>query len=210
MTIQGLWLTELRIPFKTTFRHASAERSETSSIWVEARSGGVSGYGEACPRPYVTGETIDSARFFFQRFSESVRHDIVDLHSLRGWIAAHAAEIDESPAAWCAMELACTRPARQRSRPDDRCFPVAAPAHRMLSLHGRPRRRERHSFQGDRGRLSAIGVYRLQGEVVWQPGPRPRQDGCASRMGSTRSESQGGRQQPLEERRQRSIVPALS
>jgi len=50
--ISDLRAKDLRIPFKTAFRHASAERSETSSLWVEAvATDGTVGYGESCPRP---------------------------------------------------------------------------------------------------------------------------------------------------------------
>jgi hypothetical protein len=56
--IERLDLSELHIPFRTTFRHASAERSRTSSIWVEATSNGRTGRGESCPRPYVTADNV--------------------------------------------------------------------------------------------------------------------------------------------------------
>ena len=66
--IRELRFAVLAIPFKVAFRHASAERAETSSVWVESVSeGGVVGRGESCPRPYVTGETIESAQAFFSR-----------------------------------------------------------------------------------------------------------------------------------------------
>ncbi|HEY6507524.1 MAG TPA: hypothetical protein VIY56_05900, partial [Vicinamibacterales bacterium] len=54
----------LAIPFVVAFRHASAERRETATVWVEARRGPHVGYGEGCPRPYVTGETVESALSF--------------------------------------------------------------------------------------------------------------------------------------------------
>ncbi len=104
--IQALRVRVLQIPFKTSFRHASAERSETSSLWVEAEGEGATGYGESCPRPYVTHETLDTARAFFSRHEATLRSDVQDLDSLRGWIAAQKADIDENPAAWCAIELA--------------------------------------------------------------------------------------------------------
>ncbi|MGB7217279.1 MAG: enolase C-terminal domain-like protein [Vicinamibacterales bacterium] len=105
--IRSLRLAELRIPFKVAFRHASAERHETSSLWVEAASErGAFGYGESCPREYVTGETIDTARAFFSSREDSWRDEIVDLPSLRAWMATHAEDVDANPAAWCAVELA--------------------------------------------------------------------------------------------------------
>lgn len=106
MRVEQLRLSELHIPFKTTFRHASAERSETSSVWVEAASEGLTGYGESCPRPYVTGETTDSARAFFDDHQESLRRDVTDLDTLREWMATYAEAIDRNPAGWCAIELA--------------------------------------------------------------------------------------------------------
>jgi L-alanine-DL-glutamate epimerase-like enolase superfamily enzyme len=106
MRLEQLTQRELCIPFTTTFRHASAERRETASIWVEARAEGLAGFGESCPRPYVTGETNESARDFFAAYQESWRRDIVDLDSLREWMATHTVVIDRNPAAWCAVELA--------------------------------------------------------------------------------------------------------
>ena len=105
--IHRLRLKELRIPFKAAFRHASAERAETSSVWVEAVSStDIVGYGESCPRPYVTGESIESAGTFMALHDAALCHDIVDLASLRTWMASHAEELDANPAAWCAMEIA--------------------------------------------------------------------------------------------------------
>ena len=98
---------ELRIPFKTSFRHASAERTETSTIWVEAVSvDGTIGYGESCPRSYVTGETTDTAASFVAAHRADVLRAVGDLASMRTWMSAHAGAIDEHPAAWCALELA--------------------------------------------------------------------------------------------------------
>ncbi len=105
--IRRLELTPLQIPFKVAFRHASAERAETSSLWIRATSErGVVGYGESCPRPYVTGETIETARAFFSRYEAELGEEIVSLASLRAWMAAHANNLDANPAAWCAIELA--------------------------------------------------------------------------------------------------------
>lgn len=107
ISIQQLRFDRLRIPFKVAFRHASADRAETSSVWIEAMSAsGVTGFGESCPRPYVTGETLATAHDFFVRHEASLRHDVNSLASLREWMASHAEDVDANPAAWCAMELA--------------------------------------------------------------------------------------------------------
>jgi muconate cycloisomerase len=51
------------IPMRQSVRHALAERNVARNILVAAHDekGGV-GWGECCPRPYVTGETIDSVK----------------------------------------------------------------------------------------------------------------------------------------------------
>jgi L-alanine-DL-glutamate epimerase-like enolase superfamily enzyme len=98
---------ELRIPFKVAFKHAAAERTETETAWVDAvAADGTVGSGESCPRPYVTGETLASARAFVTAHEVGVGDEISDVASLRAWIAAHEEEIDANPAAWCAIELA--------------------------------------------------------------------------------------------------------
>lgn len=106
-TLATLRFHTLHIPFRQRFRHASAERDATSSIWVEAvGTDGTVGFGEACPRPYVTGETLESARAFFCSVRAEIQVDIRDASSLRAWVAEHAVRIDRNPAAWCAIELA--------------------------------------------------------------------------------------------------------
>lgn len=101
-----LELKPLRIPFKVAFKHASAERSVTQTALVVARSGDLAGYGEGCPRDYVTGETDASVAQFFAAHHEDIESNIGDLRSLREWSERHRADIDQNPAAWCAIELA--------------------------------------------------------------------------------------------------------
>lgn len=51
----------LRIPLKTAIRHAASAREFSDSIVVEVElADGTRGYGETLPRPYVTGETVES------------------------------------------------------------------------------------------------------------------------------------------------------
>jgi L-alanine-DL-glutamate epimerase-like enolase superfamily enzyme len=107
VTLADLRLDELRIPFRVSFRHASAERSETSSLWIEATSAnGIVGYGESCPRDYVTGETIETARKVFDSCRPQWLGQPVTLEFVRRWVDEHWAEVDTNPAAWCAIELA--------------------------------------------------------------------------------------------------------
>jgi L-alanine-DL-glutamate epimerase-like enolase superfamily enzyme len=106
LSLRSLEMTPLVIPFTTRFKHASADRSETSSVVVTATAAdGTVGVGEGCPRPYVTGETVASALAFFAE----QRHAAATLtgpEALARFVDAHARVIDGAPAAWCAIELA--------------------------------------------------------------------------------------------------------
>lgn len=108
MKIERLKMALLEIPFKASFKHASAERSKTASVWVEAHShsDGPVGYGEGCPREYVTGENLQSAVDWFDCHRQSIITEISSLESLKIWIDNHSQAIDQNPAAWCAIELA--------------------------------------------------------------------------------------------------------
>ena len=97
----------LTIPFRQRFSHAAASRDATTSVWVTATThAGHTGYGEACPRDYVTGETLASARTFFDSVRIEILDVIHDAATLRDWVGANARRIDAAPAAWCAIELA--------------------------------------------------------------------------------------------------------
>ena len=105
--IDSITARALEIPFRVTFSHASASRDSTHSLWVEAKMrDGASGYGEGCPRDYVTGETLAGALAFVSRHTGTWLEEIYDLDTLATWVRAHRAEIDDNPAAWCAVELA--------------------------------------------------------------------------------------------------------
>jgi len=106
MTLSSLTLSSLEIPFKVSFSHSSATRDKTQTAWVTAQSGSLTGYGESCPRSYVTGEDMGSVTTFFQRHHDDVIASIHDLVSLQQWVASHETDINQHPAAWCAIELA--------------------------------------------------------------------------------------------------------
>ena len=106
MKLEAIRARSLNIPFRTTFRHAQAERAATQTLWVEARAESCTGYGEGCPREYVTGETLQTAAAFCSAHASHWREYICDLSTLRRWSEEHVREIDRNPAAWAAVELA--------------------------------------------------------------------------------------------------------
>ncbi|MXW21689.1 MAG: hypothetical protein F4Z95_12870 [Gammaproteobacteria bacterium] len=107
MRIESVDVRRFPVPFRIVFRHASASRSEAANIIVAARGpGGTTGYGEGCPREYVTGETVESAAAFIEKHKPSLIRQVEDLGGLRAWIGEHDDEIDANPAAFCALEIA--------------------------------------------------------------------------------------------------------
>jgi len=56
--IESITIHQLRIPFRHSFSHALQSREESDAVIVRIKDAdGQLGYGEALPRPYVTGET---------------------------------------------------------------------------------------------------------------------------------------------------------
>lgn len=88
------------------FAHGSASRDATENVICAADLDGQTGWGEGCPRAYVTGETVASAAAFFAAHHDSLERQVTDLDGLAEWIAAREPEIDRNPAAFAAIELA--------------------------------------------------------------------------------------------------------
>ena len=107
MRLDRLDVYSFPVPFRHVFRHASASRDRAGNVIVAARSGsGEVGYGEGCPRPYVTGETVETAARFIARHREELAQEVGDVRGLRVWIEEHRGDIDRNPAAFCAVETA--------------------------------------------------------------------------------------------------------
>jgi len=115
--IEAMTIYRLRIPFHQAFRHAAQSREESDAVIVRIEDGaGQSGYGEALPRPYVTGETTAS---IINHLREQLAPRIFSQSWTAGWAtfdwlnAGHAdwtRSADSTVIAWnsafCAVELA--------------------------------------------------------------------------------------------------------
>lgn len=98
--------TALKIPFKITFKHARIERRQTQSIFVTIKKNSHTGLGEACPREYVTGETVASCLQWIEDNKKAIVKECTNVQTLKNWGNTHRADIDQNPSAWCAVELA--------------------------------------------------------------------------------------------------------
>ena len=107
----------LTIPFNEKFSHASATRAQTESVWVTiSTEDDCIGYGEGCPRSYVSGESLQSAAEFIDVIKDDVISSIHDLQSLESWVKYNRYIIDTNPAAWSAIELAILDVIANKSR----------------------------------------------------------------------------------------------
>lgn len=134
-----LHFSELRVPLKMTFRHASAARTHGESLWVEAARGEHRGFGEGCPRSYVTGETRESCKRWLGQWQASVQAECTSLAAMQAWLAAHTEAVDASPSAWCAIELALLDLfARERGQSVEALLGLPAPGgpHRYSAVLG--------------------------------------------------------------------------
>jgi len=106
MKLKELSAKKIEIPLKVNFKHALANRVKTESILVIAESSnGNIGYGEGCPRSYVTNESVDTALNFIRNYKKQIL-GISTLQDLKSFIKENKRAIDLNPAAWCAVELA--------------------------------------------------------------------------------------------------------
>lgn len=107
MILESIEASALEIPFNAAFKHASAERAGTQTLWVVARAReGAAGFGEGCPREYVTAESLLSAKAFVSAHLRDWLDSICDVAALTDWTARHRSDIDANPSAWTAVELA--------------------------------------------------------------------------------------------------------
>ena len=99
--VKGLFL-----PMRITFKQASSVRNHGESVWCEVHRDGISGCGEGCPRIYVTNETVDSALEWINEKLPEIQKECITIHLLKSWMVENRMEIDEHPAAFCAIETA--------------------------------------------------------------------------------------------------------
>lgn len=99
-------VASLYLSLKTNFKQASSVRNTGESVWVTVTRGNISGYGEGCPRPYVTQESVDSCIAWLTPQIPALERECINLTSLRNRANSEKSGIDKNPAAWCAIETA--------------------------------------------------------------------------------------------------------
>ena len=105
MLISSCQFNPIRIPFRESFRHSSFNRKETETILSIVNTKNNSGYGEGCPREYVTNESIKSSLLFLNK-NRSNWNELNNIENLIDWASLNRSIVDKNPAAFCSFELA--------------------------------------------------------------------------------------------------------
>lgn len=101
------FISKTPIPFKRPFKHASKTRVETESIFVKvSNEKGLNGFGESCPRSYVTQESSLSVESSVTSFLKNHKTP-VSIAEVMNWREEFYQKFSKQYAAWCAIELAC-------------------------------------------------------------------------------------------------------
>lgn len=111
--IERIQLHPVRIPMGRPFAHAGKRRTRTESVLVAVEAGGVRGWGEGAPRPYVTDETVDTVLDALGRLEPDALSRLVDLtdfpsamRDLAGLALPRPTHERPMPAASAALEIA--------------------------------------------------------------------------------------------------------
>lgn len=139
MKILSLTAYVVRIPFRFSFKHALAERRRADSVLLRVGlDNGAAGWGEAVPRAYLTGESVDSVLADLREWAAAAR--ALDLPDGVSPLSAlfplyETADAARKTAAYAALELAVLdavgtasgRPAREMLGLPARAVKLTAP-----------------------------------------------------------------------------------
>ncbi|MDB5351043.1 MAG: enolase superfamily enzyme related to L-alanine-DL-glutamate epimerase [Planctomycetota bacterium] len=146
MTVRSIDLYHVAVPLKSKIKHASHERTVSDNLVVRVvLASGQEGYGEGVPRPYVTGESIESTFAALSSFDVArAMGQASDFSSavvaLTKWTLPQIADDPRGMfgnAARCALELAILDAyGRASGRSLGEAIPILTEP--GLALHGRP------------------------------------------------------------------------
>jgi muconate cycloisomerase len=110
MRVDAVELRRIQIPMKRAFSHALHERTRTDAVLVRILddSAGIEGWGEVVPRPYVTGETVDSV---LDEHAPAMAERLLGCQfdgwdAAAAWLTSAAADVGQNLATLCGFDLA--------------------------------------------------------------------------------------------------------
>ena len=109
MRVESVELQRVQVPLKRAFKHALHERKHTDAVFVTVRADdGAVGWGEILPRPYVTGESIESvlATQGPALAKALVGRSFASFDDGTAWLEAQAEAVGQHLASLCGFDLA--------------------------------------------------------------------------------------------------------
>ena len=112
MRISAFEIITIEIPMRMSVEHALAKRATARNVLVRAHCEGdahLTGWGESCPREYVTGESVESAvrDLANSLLPRLVGTELADLPAAEAVLTEMLSDVSRSgQAAFCAAELA--------------------------------------------------------------------------------------------------------
>lgn len=95
------------IPFLQSFKHNSAERDKSATVLACVEHDGIVAWGEACPREYVTGETVESCLTFLTQFKSQLQpHLFESIDDWKKFKEDNLTHFSSNQSALCALEMA--------------------------------------------------------------------------------------------------------
>lgn len=111
MQVEHYALYRMRLPFRQVFKHALAQRQSSESLLLQLTSmqGGepLLGYGEALPRDYVSGETLEQTELAIRQFlPELAGVTLIDLAGVTRLCDVFEQRFEQQQCARALLELA--------------------------------------------------------------------------------------------------------
>jgi muconate cycloisomerase len=173
MKLVAATLYALRIPFVESFRHSATERRWSDSVVVRVRDeAGTEGFGEGAPRPYVTGETVETmldhlAGELWPRITNREIPREIDIEALADFVPETRLEGSIAPnASRAALELALLDCAlRREKRPMASLLP---PRRRRVTYGGVIAAGPIHRVVVQARRTRAVGLHDVKLKVGFE------------------------------------------
>jgi len=106
MEIIGWNILRRKIALKKAFKHAAKNRVENDTIFLAIHSDKNTGFGEALPREYVTGERIDDVKKNLERYLKDIPKKFNSLDEIAKFLDYCEPENSKNMASICAIDMA--------------------------------------------------------------------------------------------------------
>ena len=107
MEIKSAIMHAAKLPLKKPFKHASFTRDSNDTTFLELSDGSYTGWGEALPREYVSGETPQKVEDNLVRYASAMRgSSFKDIKEISQFLKELEPDDSRNMASLCALDMA--------------------------------------------------------------------------------------------------------